>query len=77
MELEAVAKTLGSAGVIGGAVWTVYKKALKPMMEIVKARYAALEAIPSIQNDLKLIREQLVPNGGASLRDSIHGLLVL
>lgn len=74
MELETVAKTLGAIAGAGASAWAIWTKALKPMIEIIKTRYAALEAIPSIQNDLKLIREQLVPNGGSSLRDSIDRL---
>lgn len=77
MELEtlgAIAKMVGYVSVIGGGVWALWRKVLKPMTEIIRSRYQALEAIPQIQASLKLITEQLVPNGGSSLRDSIDRL---
>ncbi len=77
MELETIgtlAKVVGYVGVIGGGAWTLWKKALKPMFDILSKRYQHLNAIPSIQENLKIIADQLVPNGGSSLRDAVDRL---
>lgn len=72
--LGAVAATVGSVGAIVAGAWTLWRKALKPMFDIISSRYRNLNAIPQIQDSLKLISEQLVPNGGTSLRDAVDRL---
>ena len=74
--LGTIAAVVGYVSAISAGAWALWRKVLRPMIDIVSSRYKALNAIPDIQNSLRLISEQLVPNGGASLRDAIDRLEV-
>lgn len=74
MELDPIVKLLGAIVAGGGSLWAIWTKALRPMLNILRTRYKNLEAIPNITKDLRLIREQLIPNGGGSLRDVVDRL---
>ena len=64
----------GVVAICAGAVALgrfLYVKAVRPMARMVRSNYAALQGIPNIAAEVHAVRQELMPNGGKSLRDTI------
>lgn len=71
MDLSQTKAILALAGTVlttGGLFWAT---AIRPMIKYLRSTNARLQSIPQLAEDMRVVKEQVHPNGGASLRDSV------
>lgn len=68
---EAISLIAGVIGSLFGAFVFIYKKGLKPLVRFVKKVSGVVEDHNRLANNIDIIKKEITPNGGASLKDQI------